>query len=65
MYPANQKNPTRRNGRVRSARILKPPRRGDYGDIDLFLERVAELNPQLKHTQFADYHGHGGFSRRV
>jgi hypothetical protein len=24
-----------------------------------FLAKVWELNPQLKHTQFADYHGHG------
>jgi hypothetical protein len=24
-----------------------------------FLAKVSELNPQLKHTQFADYHGHG------
>ena len=30
-----------------------------------FLERVAELNPQLKHTQFADYHGHGWVFRAV
>jgi len=24
-----------------------------------FLENVSQLNPKLKHTQFADYHGHG------
>lgn len=24
-----------------------------------FLEKVSELNPQAKNTQFADYHGHG------
>jgi hypothetical protein len=30
-----------------------------------FLERVAELNPHLKHTQFADFHGHGWVFRAV
>jgi hypothetical protein len=32
--------------------------RGKWGDLK-FLEQVSELNPQLKDTQFADYHGHG------
>ena len=35
-----------------------------WGDQD-FLEKVAELNPKLKHTQFADYHGHGWVFRAV
>src|SRR5712691_11251293 len=30
-----------------------------------FLAKVWELNPQLKHTQFADYHGHGWNFRAV
>ena len=38
--------------------------RGLWGDQD-FVERVAELNPKLKHTQFADYHGHGWVFRAV
>ena len=38
--------------------------RGLWGDLD-FLQRVAELNPQLKHTQFADYHGHGWVFRAI
>ena len=38
--------------------------RGLWGDPD-FLEKVAELNPKLKHTQFADYHGHGWIFRAV
>jgi hypothetical protein len=38
--------------------------RGLWGDRD-FVERVAELNPKLKHTQFADYHGHGWIFRAV
>src|SRR6185503_15963422 len=38
--------------------------RGKWGDND-FLEKVAELNPKLKQTQFADYHGHGWVFRAV
>jgi len=37
---------------------------GKWGDPD-FLQNVADLNPQLKHTQFADYHGHGWVFRAV
>jgi hypothetical protein len=29
------------------------------------LDRVSELNPTLKHTRFADYHGHGWIFRAV
>ncbi len=65
MYPAKQKNPTdeelvaslRNNPEAAAAR-------GNWGDND-FLEKVAELNPQLKQTQFADYHGHGWVFRAV
>ncbi len=32
--------------------------RGKWADIN-FLEQVSEMNPDLKDTQFADYHGHG------
>jgi len=32
--------------------------RGKWRDLD-FLKDVSLLNPQLKDTQFADYHGHG------
>ena len=38
--------------------------RGLWGNLD-FLEKVAELNPKLKDTQFADYHGHGWVFRAV
>lgn len=38
--------------------------RGLWGDPD-FLEKVAELNPKMKHTQFADYHGHGWVFRAI
>ncbi len=38
--------------------------RGNWGDVE-FLKNVAALNPGLKHTQFADYHGHGWIFRAV
>ena len=65
MYPAKQKNPTESE---RLASLRQNPEdaatRGKWGDRD-FLERVSELNPQLKQTQFADYHGHGWVFRAV
>jgi hypothetical protein len=65
MYPKQQKNPTdeelvhavQKNPEAAAARGL-------WGDLE-FLEKVAELNPQLKQTQFADYHGHGWVFRAV
>jgi hypothetical protein len=65
MYPKEQKNPTaeelvnaiRKNPEAAAARGL-------WGDLE-FLEKVAELNPKLKETQFADYHGHGWVFRAV
>ena len=65
MYPARQKDPTppelvradRDNPEAAAARGL-------WGDLD-FLEKVAELNPRLTNTQFADYHGHGWIFRAV
>jgi outer membrane protein OmpA-like peptidoglycan-associated protein len=38
--------------------------RGKWADVD-FLRGVADLNPTLKDTQFADYHGHGWNFRAV
>jgi hypothetical protein len=65
MYPAKQHNPTDEE-MVRSVRNNPEAAaaRGLWGDLD-FLEKVAELNPKLKHTQFADYHGHGWIFRAV
>ncbi|MDQ6655673.1 MAG: hypothetical protein M3Y80_07665, partial [Verrucomicrobiota bacterium] len=65
MYPKQQHDPTdaelvqstQRNPEAAAARGL-------WGDPN-FLEKVAELNPQMKHTQFADYHGHGWVFRAV
>jgi len=65
MYPKTQKDPTDEE-QIHSA--LKNPEaaaaRGLWGDLN-FLEKVSELNPKLKDTQFADYHGHGWVFRAV
>jgi len=65
MYPKTQKDPTDEE-QIRSAQ--KNPEaaaaRGLWGDLK-FLEKVSELNPKLKETQFADYHGHGWVFRAV
>ena len=65
MYPKEQKNPTEAE---KAESLQKNPEaaaaRGLWGDLE-FLEKVAELNPQLKQTQFADYHGHGWIFRAV
>ncbi len=65
MYPKEQKDPTEEE---MAASLRHNPEaaaaRGLWTDHD-FLEKVAELNPKLKHTQFADYHGHGWVFRAV
>ncbi len=65
MYPKRQRNPTAEE--FSTAMMSNPDEtaaRGNWSD-PAFLERTAELNPQLKHTQFADYHGHGWVFRAV
>lgn len=65
MYPKEQKDPSDED-MARSLR--KNPEaaaaRGLWGDVN-FLEKVAELNPKLSETQFADYHGHGWVFRAI
>ncbi len=65
MYPTVQHNPT--DGEFVRSTMINPEAaaaRGLWGDKD-FVDQVAELNPQLKHTQFADYHGHGWVFRAI
>ena len=65
MWPEEQRYPTdedwwqSQNKNPEEAAI-----RGKWSDPE-FLAKVSELNPQLKHTQFADYHGHGWNFRAV
>ncbi len=65
MWPERQQYPT--SEAVRRILDRNPEGaapRGNWADLN-FLSRVSELNPQLKDTQFADYHGHGWNFRAV
>lgn len=65
MYPKEQHDPTDDElVRVTTQNPEAASARGLWGSTD-FLEKTAELNPKLKHTQFADYHGHGWVFRAV
>ncbi|HEX7831270.1 MAG TPA: hypothetical protein VF787_16555, partial [Thermoanaerobaculia bacterium] len=59
LWPKEQRKPTEAEKRTSLAHNPEGAApRGLWTSID-FLERVSSLNPQAKHTQFADYHGHG------
>jgi len=59
MWPAKQKYPTAEEVRATNDRNPEgAAARGKWADLD-FLRNVYDLNPTLKDTQFADYHGHG------
>ncbi len=65
LWPREQRKPTA--AQIREVNDRNPEGaapRGLWGDPD-FLGRVADLNPQLHDTQFADYHGHGWNFRAV
>jgi hypothetical protein len=65
MWPEKQKYPTIAEQRAvldRNPEGAAP--RGKWADLD-FLRNVYDLNPQLKDTQFADYHGHGWNFRAI
>ena len=65
MWPQQQKYPTAKE--VREVEDRNPEgaaAKGNWGDVD-FLRNVYDLNPELKDTQFADYHSHGWNFRGV
>ncbi len=65
MWPQQQKYPTA--AEVREVEDRNPEGaapKGNWGDID-FLRNVYDLNPEIKDTQFADYHSHGWNFRGV
>jgi len=65
MWPRQQKYPTA--AEVRETNERNPEgaaARGLWGDVD-FTRNVYDLNPRLKDTQFADYHGHGWNFRAI
>ena len=65
MWPETQKYPSISEQR---AALDRNPEgavvRGKWADLD-FLRNVYDLNPGLKDTQFADYHGHGWNFRAI
>ena len=65
MWPEKQQYPS--DARVRQVLDRNPEGaapRGKWADVQ-FLGGVADLNPTLHDTQFADYHGHGWNFRAV
>jgi hypothetical protein len=65
MWPREQKFPSAEEMRTVLDRNPEAAAvRGLWGDPS-FLAKVSELNPTMKDTQFADYHGHGWNFRAV
>jgi hypothetical protein len=65
MYPAQQKYPTIADrNRALASNPDEVAVQGLWSD-PAFLERVTDLNPSLRHTQFADFNGHGWIFRAV
>ena len=65
MWPEKQKYPAAEEVRAvtdRNPEGAAP--RGNWADLD-FLRNVYDLNPKLKDTQFADYHGHSWNFRAI
>ena len=65
MWPKEQKYPTA--AEIRAVTDRNPEGaapKGKWADVD-FLRNVYDLNPTLKDTQFADYHGHGWNFRAI
>jgi hypothetical protein len=65
MYPREQKYPS---AEERVAMSMSNPeeaaQQGNWSDPE-FLANVSGLNPAARHTQFADFHGHGWVFRAV
>ena len=59
MWPKEQRYPSSAEmHRILERNPEEAAIRGKWADVE-FLKQVSELNPKLKNTQFADYHGHG------
>ncbi len=65
MYPTKQKHLTAEDYiRATESNPNEAAARGHWSDPE-FLANVSDLNPHLRHTQFADFHGHGWVFRAV
>ncbi len=65
IYPKKQKNPTARE--LADSQASNPNESAAKNNLSdpNFLEHLSELNSQTRHTQFADFHGHGWAFRAV
>ena len=65
MFPEKQRYPT--SEEIREINERNPEGAAPLGlwSDQEFLRNVSEMNPKLKNTQFADYHGHGWNFRAV
>jgi hypothetical protein len=65
IYPKQQKYPTAEE--FTNAQMSNPNESAARNNLSdpAFLEHSSELNPQARHTQFADFHGHGWLFRAV
>jgi hypothetical protein len=65
IYPKKQKYPTAEE--FVQSQLSNPNESAVRNNLSdpAFLERLVELNPRAKHTQFADFHGHGWAFRAV
>lgn len=65
MWPSKQKYPSAKEAReILDHNPEEASIRGNWSDPE-FLKNVSSLNPKLKDTQFADYHGHGWNFRAI
>lgn len=65
LWPEQQRYPT--SEEIREINLRNPEEaviRGKWADPE-YLAEISKLNPTLKDTQFADYHGHGWVFRAV
>jgi hypothetical protein len=65
MWPKQQQYPS--DAKIREVNVRNPEgaaARGKWADVE-FLAKVADLNPTMQDTQFADYHGHGWNFRAI
>jgi len=65
MYPQKQKYPSAEE--LTNSQMSNPDEaaaKGNWSD-PRFLENVSDLNAKARHTQFADFHGHGWVFRAV
>lgn len=64
MYPVEEAYPTTEEShRILDRNPEGAARRGHWGDLDFLKDVTVNHNDTLKHTQFADYHGHGWMFR--